>query len=218
MGRSRVTGVMMLEHVHAVKRPSGKINYYYHPFRNTPKEGQRVRLPDDPRSAAFWEAIQKARNGPEPGGMTKMIDAYFASPHFGSRAVNTRREYSRYLEIIRGIWGDLDPRGLKPMHIAELRDQHGTTPAKANNLVRSLGALYAWGIERGFADDNPTLSVSRLQVGEYEPWPENTWTLAMRHRAATGGRPEDATRGYSRGYCYSEASEDRQDPANTIAC
>jgi integrase len=171
----------MPEHVHAVKRPSGKISYYYQPFRNTPKEGKRVRLADDPTSPAFWQAIEKARSGPETGGMSKMIAAYLASPHFGSRAERTQREYKRYLESIRALWGDLDPRGLKPMHIAELRDQHGKTPAKANNLVRTLGALFAWGIERGFADENPTVSVSRLKGGEYEPWPENIWAVAMQH-------------------------------------
>src|SRR5829696_7322548 len=151
MGRSRGTGVIMPEHVHAVKRPSGKISYYYQPFRNTPKAGKRIRLPNDPTSLAFWQAIENASKGPEVGGMSKMIAAYLASPHFASRADSTRREYRRYLETVRCLWGDLNPRGLKPMHIAELRDQHGKTPAKANNLISSLGALYAWGIERGFA-------------------------------------------------------------------
>jgi len=68
------------------------------------------------------------------------------------------------------------------MHLAELRDTIGKDkPGKANGLIAAIGALYAWGIERGHADVNPTLSISRLSGGEYEPWPEEVWTLALKH-------------------------------------
>jgi integrase len=181
MGRKRLAGVMMPEHVHAVKRPSGKTAYYYQAYRNTPRQQPRIRLPDDPISPAFWEALQKVKAGPGQGAMAKMIDAYLASPKFSEKAVNTQREYRRYLDTLRSLWGDLDPHGVQPMHIAELRDQYGKTPAKANNLVATIGALYAWGIERGFATRNPTHDVSRLGGGEYEPWPEAIWNLAIEH-------------------------------------
>lgn len=182
MGRNRKTGVMMPEHVHTVRRPSGKINYYYQSFRNTVNEGERIRLPNDPTKPDFWDALNRAKSGTQAGAMAKFIDAYFASPKFSEKAPSTQREYIRYLGIIRQLWGDLDPRGVRSMHIAELRDKFGkATPGKANNLVATLGALYAWGIERGFADDNPTLQVSRLAGGEYEPWPEHIWTIAMEH-------------------------------------
>jgi integrase len=179
MGRKRVTAVSLPKHVHVVKRPSGAVSYYYQEYRNTPNEGPRIRLPADPTSPEFWRAIEKAIRGAESGAMSRMIDAYLASPKFGEKAASTQKEYSRYLAEVRDLWGDLDPRLLRPQHVAELRDKHGKTPAKANNLIATIAALYAWGRQRGFANENPADGIDRLEVGEYHPWTDDVWKIAM---------------------------------------
>lgn len=61
---------------------------------------------------------------------------------------------------------------MQPKHILALRDTHKTTPANANNLLRSLSALLAWSVPRGWRDDNPCRGIKKLRIGDgYAPWP-----------------------------------------------
>jgi integrase len=186
MGRKRKAVLVLPEHVHTVKRPptkknpDGTLNYYYQRFRGTENEEPRIRLPDDPISEEFAKALKVAQDGATPGKFSLFIDAYTGSPWFQSRAKKTQTEYARYLEIARACFGRRDPRHVMPFHLANLRDECGSeTPAKANNLIAAIGAMYAWGIELDWADTNPTHHVSRLEGGEYEPWPAEIWDLAM---------------------------------------
>ena len=185
MGRKRKAVLVLPDYVHTVKRPSGAVHYYFQRHRGTEKQEKAIRLPDDPMSEEFAKALKAAQDGPSPGKFSLFIDAYTTSPWFLSRAKKPQTEYKRYLEIARGCFGREDPRHVMPFHLANLRDDFGSeTPAKANNLIAAIGAMYAWGIEKNYADVNPTHHVSRLEGGEYEPWPENIWELAMTHLRA----------------------------------
>ncbi len=182
MGRKRKVGVMLPEGVHAY-RSRGKLYHYWRPGRGTEREAELrptwCRLPDDPASVAFWTALeqaQKPKEGPQ-GGMAKMVAAYQASPHYAALAPATRREYDRYLaNVVRGL-GDTDPDILAPAEVAAIRDALGSTPAKANAMVRAIAALYAWGRERGFAKTNPASDITKLKIGEHKPWPTWAWEL-----------------------------------------
>lgn len=176
---------MLPEHVHTVKRPSGAVHYYFQRHRGTKKQEKAIRLPDNPMSEEFQKALKAAKDGPQLGRFAQFVDAYEASPWFKSRAPKTQREYKRYLEIARSMYGCLDPREIMPFNLAEIRDEFGSeTPAKANALVAAIGAMYAWGIERNWADSNPADKVTRLKGGEYQPWPQDIWDLAMGHLRA----------------------------------
>lgn len=130
---------MLPRHVHAVTWRSGTVAYYWQKNRGTAKAGPRVRLPDDPASAAFWTAVKALQDGPRAaGGIAAMIDAYTASPHYLSLADATRREYDRYMASLRAAIGDRETSALKPKDIAEFRDAMGATPAKANAYIREL--------------------------------------------------------------------------------
>ena len=173
---------MLPKHIHKVTWKSGTAAYYWQKNRGTTKAGPRVRLPDDPNSAAFWAAIKAQEAGTvEDGGMAKMIDAYRASPHYKGLAHNTRREYDRHMAALRKAIGRFEPDAVKPKDVAEFRDALGATPAKANAYVRSIAALYLWGRERGFANANPAEGISKLKIGEYQPWPAWAWETAMAH-------------------------------------
>lgn len=179
MGRKRKAVLVLPDYVHVVKRPSGRVNYYYQKYRGTPKQEKAIPLPD-PLSKEWESALKAAQAGPQPGKFAQFIDAYEASPKFEKLAKKTRKEYKRYLIIARGYFGRRDPREIMPFHLAELQDDFGSeTPAKANMIVAAIGAMYAWGIQRNWADMNPANAITRLDGGEYEPWPQKIWELAM---------------------------------------
>lgn len=182
MGRKRKAGIMLPRHVHAVTWRSGRVAYYWQKHRGTSHAGPRIRLPDDPSSAAFWQAVKALQDGARPpGGIAAMIDAYQASPHYLGLADATRREYARYMASLRAAIGDRDTAELMPKDVAELRDAMGETPAKANAYIRAIAALYRWGRERGLAQANPADGIRKLKIGEYQPWPEWAWLAAMAH-------------------------------------
>lgn len=180
MGRPRKIIVRLPEGVHALRRRSGRMVYYWRPHRGTARAGPSIRLPDDAESAEFWAAIKRLTEpGPSEGSLARMIDCYLASPHFLGLAANTRREYLRYMAGLRAALLTDDADDLRPHHIAEMRDCLGDTPAKANATMRAIGALYTWGRERGLCRDNPALGLSKLKIGEYAPWPRWAWDIAQ---------------------------------------
>lgn len=174
---------MLPEHVHAIRRPYGKVDYYYQQHRGTPRQGQRHKLPPDPREPDFWKEYQRLTKGGERPSSGKtindMVAAYLASPIFGQLAVNTKREYARHAALLRSLLGDDEAEDLRASHVAELRDTMGETPAKANAFVKFVAAIYAWGRERDFADHNPADRIRKLKIGEYKAWPQWAWETAM---------------------------------------
>lgn len=171
---------MLPKHVHAVRRASGRVTYYWQVNRNTAKAGPRVRLPDDAQSVEFWQKIAELERGPQrPAGIAAMIEAYQASPKYQKLAPNTRREYDRHMKNLRAAIGQFQPDAVRPSDVAGMRDAMGDTPAKANAYVKSISALYKFGRERGFATHNPASGIEKLEIGEYLPWPQWAWELAM---------------------------------------
>lgn len=182
--------------VWAIPRPNGKVSYYWHPGRGTAAQGKAMPLPDDPSSMEFWREIERLKQNqakpivPVIGGFSRLVEAYLESPHFLSRSENTQREYRRYLENLNDTFGNFEPDEIEPKHLAALRDEIAKTKrlvrgkevgmvGKANSTIKAFGALYAWGAELGYNKTNPAHLVSTLEGGEYEPWPEWAWTIAM---------------------------------------
>jgi len=166
--------------VHAVKA-RGKEYYYYHPFRGTSREGQRVSLPGDPfdargiPNAAWWEAYRRVAGeeapGPRHGTFGALILQYQASPEWTVLSAATRSDWSRYLRWIEDAWGPLNVRQLEPKYVLKLRDKYAQSPAAANNLLRCLSAMMSWCIPRGWRDTNPCSHVRKLKGGAgYAPW------------------------------------------------
>ena len=180
MSRPRKARARLPLHVHAVKA-RGKEYYYYHPYRGTSREGQRVSLPGDPfdargiPNAAWWEAYRcvagEIETGLKPGSFSALIYQYKESPEWVALAPQTRADWSRYLSWIEHAWGSLLVLTLEPRHVLKLRDKYAETPASANNLLRCLSALMSWSIPRGWRQTNPCTHVKKLKGGEaYPPW------------------------------------------------
>ena len=59
-----------------------------------------------------------------PKSFEALITAYRNSPEYCDLADSTRRDYERYLEMIRATWGPFEVAGLLPAHVLALRDKH----------------------------------------------------------------------------------------------
>lgn len=172
--------VALPEHVHRVMA-RGKPYYYYHPNRNSKIPGQRVRLPNDPESAEFWQAYERLAGKPfQPqitarnGTFDALIDAYRASPEYSRKAKGTRENQDRDLKLIGEIWGERLVKGLRPRHALELRDAFADKPRKADHLISTLSGLIGWGVPRDYAESNPCREIGKLYRGEgYAAWEWN---------------------------------------------
>ena len=180
MSRPRKARAKLPLHVHAVKA-RGKDYYYYHPYRGTSREGERVSLPGAPFDALgipnseWWDAYRGLAGeevaGAKPGTFGALIAQYQASPEWNAMSSATRSDWSRYLRWIEKAWGPLSVRALEAKHVFKLRDTYAQVPAAANNLLRCLSAMMSWCIPRGWRDSNPCVHVKKLKGGDgYAPW------------------------------------------------
>lgn len=154
----------------------GREYLYFQKGRGTARKGSLVRLPDDASSPEFWTAYARLVNlkAPErnPNLVCELAKAWHGSPQWANMKPKTQALWIGLSNTVVEHWGALEVSGIEPKHVAMLRDQYATTPAKANNLLRCLGAMIAWGIERGYRKDNPVHHVKQFPKGDgYAPWP-----------------------------------------------
>lgn len=158
-----------LKHVKKV-RAKGKV-YFYHT-----KTGQR--LPDDPGERARWvleinAGLERTRPVQQAGTVAHTVTAYLASPEFKQLAPGSQKGYRNALDTIRGRWGQFRIEQPERKHVMALRDKYSDTPGAANTLLRILGVLFRFAVDRGLRADNPTRGVPRLKGGEgHQPWTE----------------------------------------------
>lgn len=158
--------------------------YYYHRPTGT-------RLPDDPKSAEFAERLTKLNAGAEgksgapvdPRSFEALIRLYKAAPEYRQLNEKTKKDYVRYLEIVRELWGALAVAKLERKHILKLRDRYADKPRTANYLMQVLRRLLNFAIDRGFRTDNPAQRPGTLRTGPgHKPWPD--WLIqAFRENA-----------------------------------
>lgn len=125
--------------------------------------------------AAGWTKKQRKRKKRE-GQPEKGIKPYSPS---------TLANYLRYVAMFedpdfiyenqktkkRTAVRDLDVKGIRPVHIHELRDGLASTPGKANVWLTVLKLMLTYATERDWRADNPAADIAPLPIGEHEPWP-----------------------------------------------
>lgn len=152
--------------------------------RNAPEPGSFWALAQSFRAAlaAGWTKKQRKRKKRE-GEPEKGIKPY--SP-------NTIENYLRYVAMFedpdfiyenqkthkRTAVRDLDVKGIRPVHIHELRDGLAATPGKANNWLNVLKLMLTYATERDWRADNPASDIAPLPIGEHEPWPADVLVQA----------------------------------------
>jgi len=156
----------------------GREYFYYQEGRGTAHVGPRIRLPDDPQTPEFWNAIRQAQGafGPTPTDtIGALIDTYECAWPSLQRKLSkgTQDQYRRNLKPIRKAWGDLPSRDLRPKHVDALIRKIGLgTPGAANNILDALKAMVSWA--NGPVDllaHDPTKGVKRFAKGKgHMPW------------------------------------------------
>lgn len=177
--------ISLPRHVHRIKS-RGREYFYYQEGRGTPQVGERIRLPDDPHTPEFWNAVRQVQGtfGPTPTDtIGALIDAFECAWPTLQRKLSkgTQDQYRRYLKPARIAWGDLPAGELRPKHVDFLIRKVGAKkPGAANNMLDALKALSRWA--NGPVDlltHDPTKGVHRFAKGKgHKPWTDEQLAFA----------------------------------------
>lgn len=153
----------------------GREYFYFQEGRNTASPGPRTKLPSDPQSPEFWQAIwllNGVRTEPLVLTMNIVFDKYVQWLRVRTDVTaETKRKYERSLDIARRGIGHMFPDTMRPADTRQLLDQFLDLPGTANNLLGALRAMSAWGVERGHFAHSFTESVKPFRSqGGHRPW------------------------------------------------
>ena len=152
----------------------GREYHYFQLGRGGPMPGPRTRLPDDPTSPQFWQAIRAAQGTASivrADTVGAMIDAYETSPHFDKLTEGSKDQYRRALRLAREAWGNEPVAGLRPVHVVTVMDGLADLPGKANTFLGTMRALSKWARGHDYILNSLTEGVSRYPTtGGHKPW------------------------------------------------
>jgi integrase len=172
------------KHVHR-KRAKGRTYYYFDMGFDEANRRVLKRLPDI-RHRDFANALTAAkaqRTKGERASGTKTFDwlvrLYERSPEFKAKAENTKKLYSRHLAYanaeLRNRLGQSPALSVPSAEqLVILRDKYADEPGKANAILKSVSALYAWAMKPGrrYVKDNIATGIEALAMGEHQAWPK----------------------------------------------
>ncbi len=198
--------------LHAERR-HGRTDWY---FRRGHGPRTRIHAPFDTKE--FWVEYFAALEGNTRGAKRKAatgtlrwaLDLYRRGGEWAQLAPATRRQRENiYINVLKTA-GDSPLRDVGPEAIRNGRDRRADHPAAANNFLKALRPFFAWALESGIIDRDPTEHVKALRLKRSEgfaAWPEDDiarfegyWPVGTRERLAldiflyTGVRRGDAVR------------------------
>lgn len=169
-------------------------------WRYVRKGKKRVRLklePDDPSYLNEYQAAvalidyEPGSTASAPGTWHALIDEYLESSAFLKKVKTpkSREERKRACKLIRAKWGAKHVSGCRREDVERWQDKLMETPGKANNLLRAIKKLLAFGEGRGFTFDRSILKIEKLELGAWRSWTDlemqkfvDTWALGTRER------------------------------------
>lgn len=153
----------------ATKKVKGRIYQYFR------KDGQYIRLPDDPHSEEYdREYWRLMRGGATEKKLTfkRLIASYKQSPRWERLAPRTKADYSKVLEYLIDTIGDKDPTKLRRSTIIEAQIANRHRARFANYIPHMLSILFEHAINLDWQRDNPAKGIEKLKTGEgHKPWP-----------------------------------------------
>jgi integrase len=184
-------------HVVADKSRHGRVRYYYR------RPGRaKIRLPDDPTSAAFLEAYHAAkaahvivppklgRKRSPDGTVAGAIAAYYQHNSFQhGLAPSTQAMRRAILERLRAEHGDKPIAGLERKHIAVMLGK--MKPYAAHNWLKTLRGLMAFAVEVELLAEDPTENIKRAKAKAstgFHSWSEGEIAQYEAHHPV-GSRP-----------------------------
>lgn len=181
----KFAAVPLPKHVFKIKKPSGRVYFYYQKNRGQPDAGKLVRLPDDPASHLFWKAIEEINLGPQPieGSVSSVIAIFKGDPRYTGKSKSTQRVYDTCLAHIETAWGDQQIAAIQPKHIYALMATLSDTPSMANMVRSVLSVLLKHAIRLGYAERNVARDVEAYEEeGEGSaPWPEDVFAFVIKN-------------------------------------
>lgn len=164
------------------KTAKGRDYYYFDAGRSA--DGNRVLTPlphiKDPRFGDCYARARaertKAKNRQGVLTLDGLIRLYERSPEFRGLSHASQISYSRYLAranaLMRSRSGESAPaKSIVRKDVLTLRDTLADTPGAASQMVRAIGALFAWAIQNDRAKDNPAKGVRLFKSKPHDPWP-----------------------------------------------
>ena len=175
-----------LEYVKKV-RAKGRVYYYFNTGKLVNGNLVYVKLPDTkaPQFGATYATLLGHRNRGieietvDELSLSGLIGLYEKSQKFRNLAPSSQRNYLMYLKRLDNQLKGAPANEITRADITLLMDTIGDKPATANMILRTAGALYAWGRERNHVTIDPTRDIKEFDVGEHDPWPESLIELAL---------------------------------------
>jgi integrase len=174
---------------HVVSR--GKEYFYYQANRSTPLAGPRVKLPNDPQSAEFWNAVRQAQGIAGPVAtdtVNALIDSFIAAwPTLPKPlAPSTQYTYRRHLGVARKAWGELQAKGLRAAHVRTMMESLAATPGNANSFLVAMRALSAWARSHDRLDHSVVEGIQTYGTKQgHRPWTPEQIRCAHEHLTGT---------------------------------
>lgn len=174
--RAKLKGLMKVKKTLA----SGKTIYYCYAWRGGPllktKSGEPMQ-PGDPMLAKAFVEATKDRHVDPSDTMAALISEYRASADFLSKSEKTRREYDRYLDIIRKKFGerpiDVIQNPKQRGRFKEWRDSLAAKPRTADYAWTTLARVLSFAKDRGRIAVNVAEKGGRLYAADRA---EKVWT------------------------------------------
>lgn len=164
----------------------GTLRYRFRKDRASP----RITLPGKPGDAVFEDAYKRLMAGQDirkakldrprskyaSGTFGDLAEQYFA--HMDELldtkniALATHKQRHNLLGRIMPTLGDGQMATMEPRHIRLVMQQFKNTPHQANNLLKSLRAMFKFGVKIGHLDADPSVGVesnSKVTDG-FRPW------------------------------------------------
>lgn len=159
---------------------SGKTIYYCYAWRGGPllknAKGKPIQ-PDDPEiQSAFDDAVRASKHG-QTNDLSMLISRFRSSTDFKSKSPSSRREYDRYLDMIRDRVGTTT---LDDLHrpstrgqFKEWRDTMADRPRTADYAWTTLARVLSFAKDRGLIAVNIAERGGRLYAAERA---DHIWT------------------------------------------
>jgi integrase len=179
--------------------------------------GPRTRLRADFGSAAFMQEYRAAVEDPRAhrplkgeGTFEWLWTLYQRSPAWASLRPATQRDRTRLMRVALERAGNQPLEVFTRKFIVASRDARSATPGAARNFLNALRSLFAWALEAGHVESDPTVGIKQPKQkadGGFHTWTpdelaqfEARWPVGTRERLAydvlvwTGLRRGDAAR------------------------
>jgi integrase len=158
--------------------------YLYYDTGKTTLAGKAIRVPLPPfGDSGFWptyNSCERDRNGADVENaltVAGLCEKFRNSPRYAKLAPNSKASYETYMKVIVEMFDTFLAHQVEPQDVSKLLEKLKDRPGAANQCVRTLSAVYAWGCKpaNALVAKNPAAGIELYEGGEHEPWPE--WLL-----------------------------------------